>query len=228
MKFRTKLQGQGMAKVVIPHLRRASHEATDRAIQDAKTRTRTTIRGVGLGRLDNAIGATSSLKKRRTNGRAWGAIFARGGIYSRANQALMSYTEGATILPTGGRKWLAYPTKAAGRLTRLPIPRVGGRGYANFKNQPSRGRNRLKFVRFSVNRAALVLENATVSNKTGRAKPMGKRLGRGARREKFVIMFWLIKFTRRAARFNQHAIVADAGARIGVYVEEFQRRNPVA
>lgn len=216
-----------MVDAALPHLRRASHYATDRAIKAVKTKTRTTIRSVGLGRLANAVGTTSSLQKGRTAKEAWGAIYARGGQFSRANQALMAYTEGARILPTGGRKWLAYPTAAAGRLTRLPIPRVGGRGYANFKNQPSRSRLKLTFIRFSARRAALVLKDASVSNRTGRAKPMGKRLGRGARREKFVVMFWLIPFTTRAKRFDQHAIVRSEGRNIGRYVEEYGRRNPL-
>lgn len=216
-----------MIDVALPHLRRASHYATDKAIKAAKARTRQVIRGVGLGRLSNAVGATSSLEKGRTAKEAWGAIYARGGQFSRANQALMAYTEGAHILPTGGRKWLAYPTKAAGRLTRLPIPRIGGRGYANFKNQPSRSRLKLSFVQFSPRSAALVLKNASVSNRTGRAKPFGKRLGRGQTREKFIVMFWLIKFTTRAARFDQHAIVRAEGRNIGTYVEEYGRRNPL-
>lgn len=216
-----------MAAAVIPHLRRAGHFATDKAIDIAKARSRSKIRSVGLGGLANAIGSTSSLKKRRTDGNAWGAIFARGGINSRANQALMAYTHGASIYPTAGRKWLAFPTKAAGRLTRLPIPRIGGRGYGNFKNQPSRSRLKLRFIQFSARAAALVLDDASVSGKTGRAKPMGKRLGRGATRHKFVIMFMLIKFTRRAARFDQDAIVAGAGAGIPGYAAEFQTRNPL-
>jgi hypothetical protein len=217
-------QGPAMRDVVLPSLRRASHYATDKAIDDAKRVTRNTIRNVRLGRLANAVGATSSLKKRKTAGGAYGVIYARGGEYSRANQALMAYTEGARIMPTGGRKWLAYPTKAAGRLVRLPIPRIGGRGYANFKNQPSRG-PRLRFVPFGPRRAALVLDDASVSNKTGRAKPMGKRLGRGATAKRFVVMFWLIRFTTRAGRFDQHAIVRRSGEKIGTYVEEFQARN---
>lgn len=214
-----------MVDAALPHLRRASHYAADRAIKAAKADSRATIRGVGLGRLANAVGATSSLEKQRTHGNAWGAIFARGGQNSRANQALMSYTEGALIAPTGGRKWLAYPTKAAGRLVRLPIPRIGGRGYANFKNHPSRYGMQLRFVKFSTNRAALVLDQGIVSNKTGRVNRKAKRAGKASSHEKFIVMFWLIPFTRRAARFDQHAIVRRAGQNIGVFVEEYGRRN---
>lgn len=214
-----------MVDVALPHLRRASHFATDRAIQDAKRETRMTIRGVGLGRLSGAVGATSSLEKGRTHGNAWGVIYARGGINSRANQSLMAYTEGATIVPTGGRKWLAYPTKAAGRVVRLPIPRIGGRGHANFKNQPGRYGMKLRFVRFSQSRAALVMDQAIVSNKTGRVRRGAKRPGAASSRQRFVIMFWLIRITTRAARFNQHAIVAKYGRNLGSYVEQYARRN---
>lgn len=215
-----------MLDVALPHMRRASHYATDRAIKAAKTRTRTTIRAVGLGRLSNAVGATSSQEKGRTAGGAWGAVFARGGINSRANQALMAYTEGARILPTGGRKWLAFPTKAAGRLVRLPIPRIGGRSFGNFKNQPSRNRFKLRFVQFSPRSAGLFLDDASVSNKSGRARPF-KRRSKTATRTKSVLMFHLIKFTIRTKRFDQHAIVRAEGAKIGSYVEEYGRRNPL-
>jgi hypothetical protein len=214
-----------MVDVAIPHLRKASHYAADKAIKAAKSETRATIRGVGLGRLSNAVGATSSLEKQRTIGNAWGAIFARGGIDSRANQALMAYTEGARILPTGGRKWLAYPTKAAGRTVRLPIPRIGGRGYGNFKNQPNRYGMQLRFVRFSPTRAALVLDEGIVSNKTGKVRRGAKRVGKASTHQKFIVMFWLIPFTTRAARFNQHEIVARNGRNIGIYIEEYARRN---
>jgi hypothetical protein len=227
MARRYQRQGPSLKDVVLPSLRRASHYATNEAIEDAKKTTRSTIRNVRLGGLANAIGSTSSLKKRKTgpSQSAYGVIFARGGEFSRANQALMSYTEGARITPGPGKKWLAYPTKQAGRLVRLPIPRTAGRKYANFKNQPSRG-PKLRFVKFSERKAALVLDDASVSNKTGKAKPMRKRLGRGAKRYKFVIMFWLIRYTTRAARFNQHRIVAQSGQKIGNYVEQFQARTP--
>jgi hypothetical protein len=222
---KVKRLGPSLTATVIPQLRAAAHYATDRAIETAKVQTRATVRGVGLGGLANAIGATSSLKKRQTRGSAYGVIYARGGIDSRANQALMAYTHGASIYPTNGRKWLAFPTKAAGRLARLPLPRVGARRFANVKNKPAYAGVKLRFVQFSSTRAALVLDDAVVSGKTGRAKPFGKRLGRGATRHKFVIMFVLIKFTRRAQRFDQDAIVAQAGATIGQHVAEYQARQ---
>lgn len=229
IRARHKRQGPGISRAVLPHLRAAAHYAADGAIQIAKRDTRAKIRSVGLAGLANAVDATSSLAKRRTNGSAWGAIFARGGINSRANQALMSYTEGALIRPTGGRKWLAYATAAAGRLTRVPLPRIGGRSFGNVRNNPSlssRGLN-LQFVRFSANRAALVLKNASVSRKTGRAKSAGARIGRGADRRDFVVMFWLIRFTARAARFDQGAIVQQASRAVPRLAEEYQRKHPI-
>jgi hypothetical protein len=226
-RYRVKRQGKGMAAIVVPELRRAAHYAADKAIDHAKMLTRAKMASVRLGKLSNAVGTTSSLKKGRTQkNSSWGAIFARGGVNSRANQALMAYTQGALIRPTGGRKWLAYPTKAAGRLARLPIPRTSGRGYANFRNQPSRVRGmQLTFVQFSSTRAALVLKNASVSNKTGKAKPMGSRLGRGATREGMVVMFWLIRFTTRAARFSQDRIVREAAMAIPRFVAEYQAKS---
>jgi hypothetical protein len=230
LRVRVERKGGRMARVVIPHLRAAAHYAADKAIKLAKAASRDKIREVGLGKLANAIGATSSLAKGRTEkNQAWGAIYARGGENSRANQALMAYTEGALIRPTGNRRWLAYPTQAAGRLLRLPIPRTGAGGrFGNFKNAPSRIRGlNLQFVQFSPSRAALVLKNASVSRKTGRAKPIGKRLGRGADRKDFVIMFWLIRFTSRAARFNQDAIVRESAQSIPRFAEEYQSKRPL-
>ncbi len=209
-----------MVDVALPHLRRASHYAADKAIKEAKSVTRQTIRTVRLGRLANAVGSTSSLEKGRLAGNAWGAIFARGGINSRANQALMAYTEGAVIVPTGGRKWLAYPAAAAGRLVRMPT----ARGFGNFKNTPGRYGEKLRFVQFSPRRAALVMDNAIVSNKTGRIRRGAKRPGTASTKKKFVVVFWLIKVTTRAKRFDQHRIVAAAGRRIGDFVEEYGRR----
>lgn len=223
--IRTKRFGPPLAQRVLGELQRASHVATDKAIGVALAKTRSTIRGVGLGGLANAVDSTSSLKKAKGKGRAYGVIYAKGGINSRANQSLMAYTQGAAIFPTPGKKWLAYPTKAAGRLARVPLPRVGRRVFANVRNTPGLA-GRLRFVQFSPRSAALVLDDASVSGKTGRAKPFGKRIGRGATRQKFVIMFWLIKFTKRAARFSQHDIVASAGASIGRYVAEYQAQQP--
>lgn len=228
IRAKTKRQGPGISRTVLPHLRGAAHYAADGAIKIAKRQTRLTVRSVGLGGLANAIGATSSLEKRRTQSNtAWGAIFARGGINSRANQALMAYTEGALIRPTGGRKWLAYATPAAGRLARVPLPRIGRRAFGNVRNTPGINRNNLVFVRFSANRAALVLKNASVSRKTGRAKAAGKRIGRGADRKDFVVMFWLIRFTARAARFNQGQIVRQAAQAIPRLAQDYQRQHPL-
>jgi len=221
-------QGKPISQTVIPDLRRASHFATDKATKFNYQTTRNKIRAVGLGGLSRAIGSTSSLKKRKTapGDDAWGAIYAKGGQNSRANAALEAYTKGAKILPTGGRKWLAYPTKAAGRLVRKQLPRIGrGRSFGNFKNSPSRLGMQLKFVPLSASRAMLILDDAVVNNKTGKAKRRGQRTPRNSIRKKYVVMFWLIRYTTRASRFSQDRLTKNAAQQIPFYVQQYQNRK---
>lgn len=214
-----------MAQLVRQDLRRAAHLGVNDSTEMAKDMTRQKIRSVRLGGLANAIGIQTSLRKKKTGDNlAWGALFARGGVNSRANQALMAYTEGAQIYPTGGRKWLAFPTKAAGRTVRLPIPRVSrGKAYGNFKNQPSRG-PRLKFVPVNSKTALLILVNAQVSRKTGKASPYSGKKSRTADRKDGVVMFILIRFTSRMKRFDQQVIMRRAFSTIPTNIAKYQQQ----
>jgi hypothetical protein len=116
MGARTKRSGQGISAIVRPQLRAAAHFAADKAITAAKVRTQSTIKSVGLGGLANVVATQSSLKKRQTaSDNAYGAIFARGrpgDSENRGEQALLAYTRGASIFPTGGKQWLAFATSA--------------------------------------------------------------------------------------------------------------------
>lgn len=222
-KFRR--EGQPFSKTVLPDLNAAAHYAADKSIAQVKQITRNKIKSVGLGRLSRAVGTSSSTKVRRTKLKdsAFGVIFARGNVNSRANQALLAYTEGARILPTGGRKWLAYATKAAGRLIRKQLPSTGrSRRFGNFRNQPRLNSGvKTRFVPISNSRAMIVLDNALVNNKTGKAKPFGKRTPKGSTRKKYVVLFWLIRFTTRAARFSQHEITRSGSKQIPFYAAQY-------
>lgn len=221
-KFRR--EGKPFGKTVLPDLNAAAHYAAHKSIEQVKQRTRNKIKSVGLGRLSRAVGTSSSTKVRRTKQgeSAFGVIFARGNESSRANQALLAYTEGARILPTGGRKWLAYPTKAAGRLIRKQLPSTGrGRRFGNFRNRPRITGLKTRFVPINNKRAMIVLDDALVNGKTGRAKPFGKRTPKGSVRKKYVVLFWLIRFTTRAARFSQHDITKAGSERIPFYAAQY-------
>lgn len=213
------------------HLK-AARIATDRASKDAQRELQRKMRSVRLGRLANAVGQTSSLRKKSTGtgpaDRAWGApapygaVYARGGDNSRAGQALEAYSQGVTIRAgaTPGLSWMAYPTQAAGRIIRLPRIKNGKPGFGNYRNTPSRQANRLRFVRLSPNRAMLVLDKAEVSVRTGKARPQRDRKSKAFNREKFVVMFWLIKVTTRAKRFDKDSYVQRAARNVPRFMIE--------
>lgn len=230
-----------MTKIVVPALIGAAHYATDKATTYAKASTQQTIKAAGLGRLANAVGADSSLRsgskrnrERRTDAslrglrgstNAWGAIFARGGSESRGNQALLAYSEGATITPGAGKKWLAFATSA--------LPKRVGR----YKMTPARYKasglvqsiGKLHFVLGKGGKVAyLVARKVTVSRRTGQAKAYGGRVPRGSDRKREVVAFVLIRFTRRAQRFDQGRIMRQAAAMVPQYAAEYQSRGGVA
>jgi len=213
-------EGGSLAKIVRTDLRRRAHHAADRATRYAKEQTQQRIRGAGLGRLANAVGSTSSFRERGyvATDNAWGAVFARGKTEGRGNQALLAYSEGATIMPRGGKKWMAFATDA--------IPKRAGR----YKMTPARYNasglvqsiGKLVFVMGKSGRVAyLVARNVVQSKRTGRIKAPGARTPRGAVAKKSVVAFVLIKITRRGQRFNQPAIMRDAAAQIPRFAAEF-------
>jgi hypothetical protein len=191
----------------------------------AKTSTRRKIRGVGLGRLANAVGSYSSITENQTEKpRAFGAVFARGRAEGRGNQALLAYSEGASIFPRPGRQWLAFATSA--------IPKRAGR----YKMTPARYRStglersigKLHFVKGRGKEAYLVARQVDVSRRTGIAKAAGNRQPRGSDRKKAVVAFVLIPFTRRAARFSQDAIMQDALRQFPKFANSFSPGRGVA
>lgn len=217
-----------MTAVVLPALKRAAQVATARATDDAKQATRQAIARAGLGKLGGAVGSTTSLRQaklRGPRGEALGIIFARGTTGSRANQTLLAYSEGASIFPTGGKKWLAFPTdkipKRVGREKMTPAL------YRSSGLVSSIGKLRFVADPNNANQALLIARKVTVSRRTGRAKAYAGRTPRGSDRADSVVAFVLIKWTRRQQRFDMRQIMSAANNRIGGYVgEELSRIGP--
>ena len=95
-------------------LEQAAFYATDEASKLAQRGVQSKMRAVGLGRLANAVGQTSALKKNQRGRNPYGVLYARGGDESLAGGALDAYTRGVTIRATN-RKWLAFQTNAIPR-----------------------------------------------------------------------------------------------------------------
>lgn len=191
--------------------------AVDRASKMGQQRVQAKMRQVGLGRLANAVGHTSSKRKGRSGeGRnAWGVIFARGGDQSLAGGALESYSRGATIRPSN-QNWLWFqtssiPRRVAGK--RTTPARYNASGLAT-------SIGKLDFKQISANRALLIIKNVTVSPKNGRAKAMGKRAPRTRIPMKEIVAFVGIRWTRRAKRFDQNDIMSAAAALVPKYMAE--------
>lgn len=224
MARRWQRQGPEVAAIVLPALRGAAQYATDKATTYGLNLTRSRIRGAGLGRLAGAVGSTSSKKRGATDAdpNAWGAIFARGKTESRGNQALLAYSQGASIFPKGGRKWLAFPTKAiptrAGRRKMTP--------YLYMASGLATSIGKLRFVPSKNSKVAfLVALNVTESRRTGRAQGYTGKVPRGADRKKQVIAFILIRFTSRAQRFSEREILQTAADTVPGYAQEYQSRT---
>ncbi len=226
MAKRWKRQGGSIVPLVRADQRRIAHLATDKATTFAKELTRQKIQAAGLGRLANAVGSTSSLKRKggRQTDNAFGAVFARGKTSWRGNQALLAYSEGATITPNAGRKWLAFATDA--------VPRRAGRekmtpeGYRKSGLESTLGK--LQFVRGRNGRVAyLVARKVVVSRRNGRIlRQQGVKKNRGSNNKDSVVAFILIKITRRAQRFSQRAIMLEAVNKIPGFAAEFQAARP--
>lgn len=188
-------------------LRRAALETTDLTAQKMHKHVQAKMRGVGLGKLDRAVGWTSAKRKGQRDRTPYGVIFARDGNDSLSGGALEAYSRGATIVSKNG-SWLAVPTKAAPRL----VSANGKRRRLTPALWASAGLNqkigRLIFKQISQKMALLVVRGVSLSPKTGQAKVLGPR----APRSRLVprgdtVVFVLIKQTRRAKRFDQHQIV---------------------
>lgn len=185
-------------------LQRAQQEALDRATREGRAALQAQIRGKQLGNLANAVGYTSSKRKRSGGpGNAWGAWYARGGDESLGGGALEAYSRGARIVPLAGHYWLWIPTPQIQRRIKI------GRG--RYRITPARwiGSSleqtvgKLEFRRLSAWRALLVVKDVTLSPKTGIARKRGPRAPRTRVPVKEIVAFVGIRVTTRAKRFDK-------------------------
>jgi len=209
---------------------RAALDATDEAATDAKDAIRAQMGAAGLGTLGMGIGAGSDKRKtgnvHRKDGNTWSAS---GWVFIRSQSprtvgAIISYTEGSTITPRRGRYlWIA--TDDVKRLVGLPIPKTGGgKGTATFRLEPrywdrtyGRTLGPLVPIRSKDGTPLLVVRNATVSasGKAGSIKPLTRKTGKvpkGQVAQDFVVAFYGIPNTRRAARLDPRGIARNAAA----------------
>lgn len=201
------------------HLK-ASLFATDLAGQRAHRRQQATMRSVGLGRLDRAVGWTSAQKKGQT-GTPYAAIFAKGDRESRAAQALEAYSKGATIRAVNG-EWLAFATDAIPK--RVGRKKITPKLYNNSGLATSIGK--LIFRKVKPNLALLVLRKVSLSPKTGQAKALGVRRPRTRIvPEKDVVAFVLIRQTRRAKRWDKDAAPRLESIRVPLYMKRWLDQN---
>lgn len=202
--------------------RRAAVIATDRASREGRTELQAKMRSVGLGKLANAVGQTST-KRKGGSGDPYGVWFARGGDESLAGGALEAYSRGTTILPLNGN-WLWIPTKAIQRRIKIGAGRyrlTPGRWIGSALEQTV---GKLVFRQLSPTRAIFVVQNVSISTKTGRAKARGKRRSKTQIPTKEIIAFTGIKVTRRARRFDKDLIAIAWSRRVPKFIaEELQR-----
>lgn len=202
---------------------RAAALAVDKATRLGHKRTQLAMIAAGLGKLNKAVGWTSSFQKGQRTGRnPWGAIYAKGQARDddRGAGALEAYSEGATITPGNdmfGTGWLWIATPA--------VPKRDGRGYrmtpALYNRSAHAGTiGKLIFKQISSNRAILVIRNVTVSPKTGRAKAAGPGKTRTRIPMREVVAFVGIKVTRRMKRFDQRQIARLASMLVTGFAEQ--------
>ncbi|MET0373947.1 MAG: hypothetical protein ABW128_06780 [Rhizorhabdus sp.] len=204
---------------------RAAIETAHIAGEKMYRHTQAKMRAVGLGRLANAVGFTSAKIKKSYDPKygPYGVMFARGGDESLAGGALEAYTQGVTITPENG-DWLAVPTPAAPRLVN-----VGGK---RRRLTPSMWKaagldqriGKLIFRQIRSNLALLVVRKVSLSAKTGQARALGKTKPRTRIiPQKDVVVFVLIRQTRRAKRFDKDEIALIYHNRIPDYLARILR-----
>ncbi|MBX9814081.1 MAG: hypothetical protein K2X76_05205 [Sphingomonas sp.] len=203
-------------------IEKAALNATDRAAREGVVALRAKMRGVRLGNLANAVGQTSAKQKRvpASRGNAWGAWYARGGDDSLGGGALEAYSRGARIVPQSGHYWLWIPTPHIQRRIKI------GRG--RYRITPARwigssleqSVGKLVFRQLSAWRALLVVQDVTLSPKTGIAKKKGPRATRTRVPVKEIVAFVGIRVTTRAQRFDKDQLAQAWARRVPEFMAE--------
>lgn len=198
---------------------KAADFATDRSSREARTALAARMKSAGLGKLDRALGHTSSLRKRQQTNRPYGVIYVRGGSDSLAAGALEAYSQGALITARHGR-WLAFQTPALQRRVRLGTSKGASRMTPQRYVAMGSPLGKLSFRPTGKGTALLVARNVTLHPRTGRAKAAGARAPRTRIPAKEVVVFVLIRYTRRAKRFDKDRTIEPFARKTGSYFGE--------
>lgn len=204
-------------KASIQRVERAMLVATDKASRNALSEIRSSN---ALGRLGNALGHFSDLKKGKGFRFGESGFSASGGIAIKTKNertvgAIISYTEGSEILPVRGR-WLWFPTPELG------IKRIGKKKVTPALYNSSGLTQRLGPLIFIPGRhageALLIIRNVQTSL-SGRRRPIkGSKSGvarAGRQQQEQIVAFVGIKRTARTKRIDVPAIMRANAARVG-------------
>lgn len=214
----------------IQHMEQAALVATDKATTEVQSEIRGSMKAARLGRLGNAIGKTSDLKRGRGVKRYPGGGFSASGVLflrsksERTLGAMEAYTEGAEITPVRSPYlWIATDEipKFAGKKRMTPkLYRQGG-----FEQKIGK----LTQIRSVDGTPLLVARNVGVNaaGKPRSAKSLTKagRPRKGQRLKEFVVAFIGIPRTSRAARVNVRQMLQWKQADLAkMWEAEMQRR----
>jgi hypothetical protein len=207
----------------IQRLERAALIASDRAAAAALRDLRAAMAGAGLGRLGNALGYGSDLKKGRgVHRRGAEGFSASGWVYIRSRSeravgAITAYTEGAEITPKKS-PWLWISTDEIPRLVgrRRMTPALYRSGGLESRIGPL-----VQIAGRHGGEALLIVRNVTVDRfgRAGKAKALPKRGAVGSSRERkdFIVAFVGIRRTSRSARVHPREIMSLQQARLPEY-----------
>ena len=209
--------------MAIQKIEKAALLATQKAAGIAKPRVRSKMSGAGLGKLGQAIDASSDQAKGRGVKRyAGGGFSASGVVFVRSKSertlgAIEAYTQGAEIRPVRSR-WLWIPTDE--------IQRVAGSKSARRRLTPGNwtqfGMDQKVGPLFKVRSIngypLLVVKNTNVPLTGRRGKPRANlkngRAPKGYGEKPFLVAFIGIPFTSRAARVDVTAIMRSVQAEL--------------
>lgn len=203
----------------IQRFERAALIATDKGRRMALTTLRGQMASAGLGRLGNGISSTSDLERTGAVHRypdggfsASGTVFIRSRS-ARTRGAIEAYTQGANIRPVRGR-WLWIATDSIPRLTgrERMTPELYHRNGFDQKIGP------LVLVRGVNGYPLLVVKNASVAEsgrkRSARSLTKSGQLRKGQAAKEFIVAFFAIPRTARAARVDVTAIMRQVQAQL--------------
>jgi hypothetical protein len=210
----------------IQRAERALMVATDRAAKDAQHDIR---QNGAMGRLSNAIGHFSDLKKGKVFRFGAEGFSASGGLAIKTRNertvgAIKSFTEGAEILPVRSKwLWIATPELGIRRVNRRKItPALYRSGGFEQRLGPL-----IQIPGRHAGEALLVIRNVQVSMAGNRRPIKGSRSGfarAGRAQKEFIVAFVGIKRTSRTQQVDVNAIMRANAARVGqMFYEEMRK-----